>query len=618
MVRGQFNTRYKQRAWIGAALCSKLSESAPARALIAPMLVKMLALSFLLPITLLSAAVKAIFEATVPKDVVRDTFLKFGIGALYQAVFVSKNFRTLALHALRLLYGIQYDGKHYLDYTKLLKEHGRLMQGAGEKGYTMEAVLAINGSPDCACILTLLRDEFGYCMEYEEGSPPKFILHRDSLDNLYDRRRISVLPYVLDQPAHSSLWEHFISGLAALGRFDILNQMAFSNTASGLFYALPSVAVPGAVFRTAAEALQASEPTLELSQLLTLAGFGSMEATFPKNCELPLFLLQHLHENHVLLPADCVLVKGLEPSSISFWTYLCTRKDEEVEQLLKAVLNHGRGKSRLLASAFREPVSGDRLTPSEQDMFQAMLIRFGSRFVSNECIAQNCTAMLDVMVRSDFHTSCAFLDCQQYELLAQRTFNITIDCVKAVFIHKVYLLKDTSLHALLQTYVEQYFAAPYLLQSLIERKAEDTYVELVWRAIQSRQMTYRIPDKCCYLPIETLRALVFEPDMSIGTVQEMLSGMSVCHAGSKVVSRQAMRLYTAIFWGAPERIVGHFFDQISGDYDLEPQFVRILVSSPKYSSEFCRKLVLGSETMRSRQLHELKQIRPDLVSEPGS
>lgn len=582
------------------------------------MLVKMLALSCLLSATLHSAASYSIMEAIVPEDFAGDIFQKFGIGALYQAAFVSKSFRTLALHALRLLYGIQYNGKPYLDYTKLLREHDRLMQDAKEDGYKMEAVLAISNSPDCACILTLLRDEFGYCMEYEEGGPPTFVLHRDSLDNLYDHCRISVLPYVLDQPAHSSRWEHFISGLAALGRLDVLSQVTFSNTASGLFYALPSVAVPEIVFRTAAEALQMSAPTLQLSQLFTLAGFGSMEATFPKNCELPLFLLQHLHENHVLLPADCVLVKGLEPSSISFWAYLCTRKDEEAEQLLEIILKHGRGKSRLLASAFREPVSGNRLTAVEQDMFQAMLIRFASRFVSNECITQNCKAMLDAMVRSDFYTLCAFLDCQQYELLAQCTFNMTIDCVKEVFIHKVYLLKDASLHSLLQTYVEQYFAAPYLLQSLIQRKAEDTYVELVWKAIQSRRMTYMIPDKCCYLPVETLRALALEPNLSVETVQEMLGGVSECYAGLKVVSRQAMRLYTAIFWGAPERIVGHFFDQISGDYDLEPEFVRILVSSPKYSTEFCRKLVLGSEKMRSRQLYELEQIRPDLVSEPGS
>lgn len=576
-----------------------------------PMLAWLLALPCLTFACLASTSPMVSAGAALHDDAIGATLLQAGIASLYQAFCVSKSFSALAKRAVKSLYGIEHDGKVYLSYTKILYERDTLIQNI-RKGHTVAATkMALQDSLDYMRIQSILEAEFGCCFRYADDNPPTFCLHTDSADILNDTCKVSVLPYVLDQSIGNFEWIYFIRGLVELKRFDLLEQVAFPSMTVDCFCELLGVSPPESVITNAARSLQRTEPTLELPSMLAASRFCPEALQLPKDCRIPIFLLRYLYESSIPIPEGCVLTDGLKESSFPFWMYVCQRSDKEATELLGLVLKHGTDRSRCLARAFYMPVSLAELKYHDRQVYQAMLIRFQFSAISTEKMGQNYTAMLGWLVRLDYHTACAFLECGQHALLEQFDFSGLSDCDLQAFADKMHRLRDKSLYPLMRRCIRHLSSAPTFLKLLIQRGAPDSYASLVWEVIQKEERFRTAEHYYCFIPLEGLKRLVFERDISLDIVRRMLGKLNGFRGDACAVSLDAHVLYTVMFWEAPERVISHFFDQIPPGWRLDHACVWRLLQLTKYSREFCRKLVLHLGPLHFYMRHRILEFRPD-------
>lgn len=554
--------------------------------------------------------------AVLPKSVLLRILAKLKIATLYQVACVSKDCCLLARQACKSLYTIQGNGNAYPNYTRLLHEHDALVRGAKEEGGTGEATRVLRASPEFVCIQAILEAGFGYCISYAKGHLLEFCLHEHSFDTLNDERTISVLPYILDERINDRRWGHFINRLVELGRFDLLNQMTFSNISPKTFCQLMSTQVPRSVIVAAAAALRQNAPTLELSSLLVLAGFGGQAATLPEDLQMPLFLLQHFYAQRKPIPDGCVFIDGLEESSISFWMYVLGKGSKGAKSLLGLVLQHGDDSCRLLASAFYGPVAQENIAAFNEDVYQAMLTRFRFSPACNAHVIQNYDTMLEGASRIRCRFIWTIMDCGQAGLLDRYTLYLS-EGDWEVFIDKMRRYKGSNLESLLQDSLKMVQNAPELLRRLVKRRAGDSYVQLVWSSIQSTPRYRFVKDHCCSAPLEALKSLVFEQDMAVDTVQVMLSMLDGFECGRHDVPKEVHALYTLMFWEASEKTIGHFIDQMPRDWRLDLGLVRSLLRSTKYSRGFSRRLIQCLGGTSPDELGSLLEFRPDLLQELG-
>lgn len=542
-------------------------------------------------------------------------FLNAGIAALHQASRVSKDWSSVAQQAIQALYGIQHGGETYLDYTMLLREHDAIVQRTGRDGSMAEASRALNSSLDCKCIQSILKAEFGHCIGFATGHLPRFCLQPSFLGTLVAKQRISVLPYILDQSANDPLWICLVRGLAELGRVDLLRRMTFSRITPDYFYELMSVALPEPVIAAAAESLMRNWPDSRLARLLAFAGSGSGATSLATISRAPLFVLQFLHQKSLPVPDGCVFVGGLDESSIAFWMYVQRQKVGEAKKLLALVEKHGNAECRHLPSAFHGPASDAGLTASEKDVYRAMLIRFYSGPICNDHVVQNCESVLEKLLKAGYHTNCALLDCRQSHILYKCRVGGFSSSDFQMIIDKMHRLNDQGLALLLQKYVQHSYMAPHLLKRLIKEKTDDSYIQIVWSAIQHTQCLRLLDFHCCCAPLETLKRLAFEQDASFDCVEKMLDILAGYQGYGDRISREAHIFYTVLFWEAPEKVVAHFLGRVPLECKLVYKPDWGLLQVAKYSARLWRMLIRRFGFRNDLTPVEIEKVRPDLSRE---
>lgn len=183
-------------------------------------------------------------------------------------------------------------------------------------------------------------------------------------------------------------------------------------------------------------------------------------------------------------------------------------------------------------------------------------------------------------------------------------------------IDKMSPVQDSSLTPLIRKYGELYCGAPKLLKSLIRRKADDAYVQVIWDSMQNLwelQMTELV---CCFAPVGSLKRLVFEQDISVDSVEEMFGQLNGPRDGWRL-SKDARIFYAVLFWEAPERVIDHFLSLLPSDLKLEYALVFSLLLVEKYSSGLCGKLITRLEAVGGISLNQINEYRPDLAQELG-
>lgn len=180
-----------------------------------------------------SAPPEPSIESVLSNEIIGHAFSQLGLAGLYQASLVSKDFRMLAYHALRPLCGCERNGKLYI----------------------AEAMEFPQSSLDYTGLALIIEAKFGNCIRFTEGSLPKVHLDPYTLDILNDERKISALPYILNQDMAMGGWLCCIRGLANLGRSNLLLKTTFPKMSANQFYRLMSVLLPKSAVITAARSL---------------------------------------------------------------------------------------------------------------------------------------------------------------------------------------------------------------------------------------------------------------------------------------------------------------------------------------------------------------------------
>lgn len=553
-------------------------------------------------------------EKALGKDVMLIALSGLKFADLCQASLVSKHFYPLVRQVATSLYGIQRVGKRYLNYTRILHEMDVLIQDAKEKVGINEVNRLLENSPHFMCIQAALRAQFGYCIRYVKGDVPTLFTGRLSFDALNCPSQVSVLPYLLDTCTFDDQNNFFMQGLADYGEFDLMAQLNFSKITYSGFYRLMGLLLPESVRGTAATAFRKNEPDSELASQLALAGFGSTPAFLAENCRLPLFILWHLHEKNASVSKFCTFFCGEASSFHRLW--LSVLLEEEVGragELLELCFKHGDNIIQLVANMFYAPVSFANLSGLEKDICQALLIRFYFSSICNDCVVQNYTSMLKGLKISGYYIIWAFMDCKQWDLLKQCEFNhLSVEELEALLI-KVGQFKDNSLDPLLRKLLKQYWYAPALLKSLIRRKADDVYVQLVWESIQSTLRCNSIQFQRCSAPLGTLRRLMSQRNISVSDAEEMLGMLDGFEAAGKKISREFLVLCTVMYWEAPENIIAHFLDLMPHNYEVGYEYVWEIIQSTEYSSALCQKFLQRCDSVDAYWQAEFEALRPDLV-----
>lgn len=574
-----------------------------------------LALFCLVSTGLAATAPRADILTALTTDAWLLIFARLGFAGIFQASQVSKGFHKLASKAVVALYGIQHDGKGYLNYTKVLYDFDTLVQSTAQDATVAEANAILKASAHFTCIQAVLQARFGYSIRFAEGCLPEFFLKEVYFDILEDVQRVSVLPYVLDQQrVRQSQWAFFIAGLAERGQFDLLNQLTFAKIDENYFYELMSIPLPESVIMTAAKSLQRSHPTSGLSELLAWAVFGSQAAVLPEKCGIPLLFLRYLHENSMAVPAGCTFIYGLDRSSIGFWLFLIGREEAAFNELLELILKHGDSQTRRLAIAFYEsvPLKSD-VDCSEDFTYQEMLIRFRFSPVCNEHIVQNYNAMLGSLLATSYHVACAFLTCKQFSLVDSCALADFCSVASEALINRMMRVEEEEVNRLLRKCTGCWKSAPSLLKRLIRRKAGGAQVQLVWDSVQARQLC-TLDHSSCSVPIAILEDLAFEQGFSVD-VERVLLMLDSFQWYDERISREARVLYTAMFWEASEKIILHFLDLLPIDYMLKRKPVVRLLRLTKYSDEFCKLLIRRTRIGTSGIWKAALEFRPKLAME---
>lgn len=551
--------------------------------------------------------------AALPKEVWETIVSNLGFAALHQASFVSKDLRKLACNIFKAIYCFEYKEQPYLNYTRLLYEHDRLVLNAAEGCGVAEANLILQSSLDYSYIQSLLEAQFGYCIRFGQNCLPKFELHELSLSILNDMQKISVLPYALDQNISDPGWTYFICGLVELGRWELLEQMRFPKIGHGSFSKLMAMAVPESVIAAAAKSLALNNSGSLLSKLFSLGGFGIQIASFPEQCSVHLCVVQFLHEKGIQVTGGWILIDGLERSSIRFWMYLLRQKDAEAKRLRKLVLKHGDTKTMHLMSAFKRPMMTDGISFSERKVYNAMLIHFRFSALCNQHIIRNYNLMLAEGSQANYHSICAFLNHGQDKRASERLNMVLGWAASEAVIERAYRITGRSMAILYTKYGEVFSGAPKLLKRLLKRNVKDPRARLVWSSIQSTSRTRRVDDYGCLAPLAALKRLLYEQSISIADVTEMLSMLDGFECNGKKVSQELHVLYTVMFWEAAENVMAHFLDQVPETCRLDCDFIWGLLLTRKYSKEFCEKLLWHVREAGSYWDKMVREYRPDLA-----
>lgn len=551
----------------------------------------------------------------MPRDALFIILSKLKFACLYQASYVSKDFRLLADQAIKSVYGIQRHKSIHLNYTLILHELEALVQDAAKTGTRAQANRVLKASLRFQCIQSVLEATFGYCIRYARGNLPEFHLENVHLEILADEHKISVLPYFIDQNINTHAAVCLMRGLLDYGRVDLLNQLTFSRITNIGFYQVLSVSLSEPMIRAAAESLRESKPASKLVRRLASAGFDQQRVRLPKVCKLPLALLWYFHGNRMQISKGKVFVGGLTESSIFFWMNVLNSQAKEARVLLQLVQVHGNDESKCLAKAFHGLVPEISMDGPKRDIYQAMLIRFRFSPIRNRHVVRNYEGMLVRLTKIRYHTACALLDCGQFQLVNRYEFSFHHTGTLEAVIDKLYRLKNANLGPLLRKFVKRHPNAPELLKRLIKGRAEDSYIELIYDSIQRAWRNPSIEHCYCLAPLNVLKSLALDSDIYVNQIQKMLNILAGARALDKATSKEHHALNVVMFWEAPESTIKRFLGLIPVDCRLDHELVRRLLLQPKYSTEFCQRLIHRLGHVDAVWRAKFQALRPELSME---
>lgn len=583
-----------------------------------PMLARVSVFPWLILAGLSSAMLAPGIEEALSFDALLLVFAKFGFADLYQMSQVSKELCGIAYYVLQPLYGIEHNRTVRLSYTKLVLQFETLVQDAGKAGSIPEAIAALESSSDYLAMQSVLEGQFGYCVRYSAGELPRFCLHDFDLSILSDEHKISVLPYALDHMKFTGLWPHFIRGLARARRLDLLSQITFSNIDSELFRKLLQISLPKSVMIAAIKSLHKNEPTIQLPELLTMAGLESETAPLFESRRVSLFHLRYFLQNNITVPESVVLVDGLEELSLQFWGPLFAGTIEKISQVLALISRHGDSMTKRLADMFVGPVSVHGLNLSERDAYQALLVFFRFSPLCSAGIVENYNRMFGASVVLGYQTIMALLIHEQLGTI-QRSSIVIQDFDLESLIIKLFQLADTRLNPILLKCLRQCNDAPEMLKDFVKRNADDPHAQLVWQAIQSTIQPREIPNLSCSVPLSTLKLILCEGNISVGDVQRLLGTLDSFYGFGAHMTKEARILYTLMFWEASETVISYFLAQLSAGYELAFGIVLNVVKMTKYSDDLCGSLIGrigGKYAFQERE--RILQYRPSLRDKASS
>lgn len=314
------------------------------------------------------------------------------------------------------------------------------------------------------------------------------------------------------------------------------------------------------------------------------------------------------------LPGNLMLTEGLLERAISFWMYLTRREAEEFQILLNAIIEFGDANTKCLASVFYRLVSSEAIPVGTEDVYRAMLIRFYFSPHSNDYVKENYERLMEGSVAISHRTVDALLDCGQSERISQ--FKFRCDSLGALegLLAKMHRLGDRNLSVLVKTYLDENDVAPDFLRTLIKQRAADWYIQLVWDWLRPPMGYFdRVDRSCCLLPVETLKRLMFEEDISVDAVQAMLGEVRGYDTMRNRIPTEVALLYIVMFWEAPEKVIAYFLDQLAPNCRLELSAIWPLIWSTKYSFGLWKRLFKHCGNLLAPLKPQIASYRPDLL-----
>lgn len=555
----------------------------------------------------------------VPAEMWTAILLKLGFADLYQTSYVSKNLREWADHVVKKCYINRNNKTGCLNYSAVLRELDVLVRDSIRDNDIVKANGALRSSPHFGCIKSVLEAEFGYCIRYCKEHLPRFDAGEVHVHIVNDAQKISAVPYIIDNMLKDPRLLYFIQGLVELDRPDLFNQMTFSKIDSRRFHTLMSVLLPEPARIAAVKSMLENKPKSKLSQLFACLEPGTQICPLAQDCMLPLFVLPYMHAHKIAVPEKGTLIGGLDEAALSFWTHVLGSSKEHATELLNLVLQYGDAESRRMAGALYEPTSADGLENSEQDVYQAVLIRFRFSHHNNSHVTQNYDGILGRLLVNGYRTVCALLDCGQFELIEQHFHELAGDSVAwEAIADEVYRRNLHNRNALISKCVGN-MVCPSLkfLQRLIRQKVDNSYVEIVWNAIGILDHP-GLADG-----LSGSAALAMGKNLALGLyvpldVAEVILSMQPEFEGKIVASTEEERLlYAAMDWQASEAIIIHFLDQVPGSCSLEPMAAVRLLRLTRYSLQFWKTIIGRCREIGHLLRAELIAFRPDLVEKLG-
>lgn len=202
---------------------------------------------------------------------------------------------------------------------------------------------------------------------------------------------------------------------------------------------------------------------------------------------------------------------------------LLGQEASKAEELRNFILTHGDGKTRFLATVFYGLASKLHMDGPEQDVYQAMLIRFYSNSTFNKHVSETYTLMLATPLTLRYHTTCALLDCRITAPIDRYSFGCLDVLTVESLLDRMSRLEGGNMHPLRTKFVSQYGDAAKWLKCLIKRNVDAFCLEAVWRAIGSMGNRRSITQHSCSAPLAVLKNLVGESNIYIADAEEMLS-----------------------------------------------------------------------------------------------
>lgn len=597
-------------AWLLALLClfsADLASEAPGLGTPRTPGEDSVALGGAAPACPVNEAVELMTVASMPEEMLLVILAELEAYDLYHVFFVSKSFQKCASTALENPKPYR---QSFPNYTRLAYMHNALMQSESREHGAVEATTALTEHPIRMHIRRKLMAEFGYCIKLAKGGSPIFAMSDVSFEILNDVYRISVLPYAIDQLQCRYTWINFIRELAELGRVDLLDQLRFPQISRADYDLLRSVVLPESTVLTAARRLRANGYGSELELLLSLAGTESELDLMPSDFRLPVYFVRNLHKKGVAIPETWVFVDGLEERSFSFWLHISQTDGKTADKLVQLAIKHGDDNVRRMASLFSSSVRFPIFPDAQEDIYQAVLIRFRYSHNCTPAVVQNYRKMLTTMTTTELYTRTleALIDCRQFDLVFRYAFQSFPLENLAAYIFRLCQLKDSTFDPIVGRCVRLYSNAPHLLKRLLWERADEAQVQLVWASMQAKATRLH----CCSAPLNVLKKLMLEQNVPIDDVRRMLSPLEGFQEGDSFVSKEVHILGTLMFWEASEEAISYFLDLIpTAEKFIYSSFVEFLKST-KYSIGLCKKL-LGRLGLLGLGMQELLEFRLDLA-----